>query len=86
MSLISNYNYDYKKLKFDSYNDLHELTFDRLINLENNLLKNLSLGINKSIIEKNDLYNIIQELIMCNKVLVQKLKNKHIIKSYIKNE
>lgn len=70
MSGISKYKY--QSSKFDSEDELKRLNIKRLIHLQDLQLKTLLNCISESIIDKNDLFNITQELIITNKVLIQK--------------
>ena len=73
--VVKNY---YKKEK--STLNVQELKFikcSRLIRLQDLQLSNLSNMMYESIINKNDIFNIIQEMSITNKVLLEKLESKN---------
>ena len=61
--------------KFDTEDELMKLELIRLVLLQKIQLENINNCINEIIIDKNDLQNILQEIIITNKVLDIKLKN-----------
>lgn len=73
MSGISKYKY--QNSKFDTEDELMKLELIRLVHLQKIQLENINNCINEIIINKNDLHNILQEIIITNKVLDIKLKN-----------
>lgn len=73
MSGISKYKY--QNSKFDTEDELMKLELIRLVLLQKIQLENINNCINEIIIDKNDLQNILQEIIITNKVLDIKLKN-----------
>lgn len=73
MSGISKYKY--QNSKFDTEDELMKLELIRLVHLQKIQLENINNCINEIIIDKNDLHNILQEIIITNKVLDIKLKN-----------
>ena len=74
MSGISKYKY--QNSKFDTEDELMKLELIRLVLLQKIQLENINNCINEIIIDKNDLQNILQEIIITNKVLDIKLKMK----------
>lgn len=66
--------YKYKESNFDSYKDLIELEFNRLLYLQNMQLKRMINCISENIIDKNNAFNIMQEILMTNKALTIKYK------------
>lgn len=73
MSGISKYKY--QNSKFDTEDELMKLELIRLVHLQKIQLENINNCINEIIIDKNDLHNILHEIIITNKVLDIKLKN-----------
>ena len=67
--------YKYQNVKFDSYKELQEMSLDRLIYLSDLQLNELALYTYEPIIDKNDIYKKVQELLITNKVIKLKLDN-----------
>ncbi len=73
----------YKKEKFNEKKEFEkqELKFiksSRLVRLLDLEVKNLSNMMYENIIDKNSIFNTLQEMAMINKVLIEKLENKNL--------